>query len=162
MLPDQPGRRFVAAADIAQRYHKPVILPRLNCRTVDVAAFAKSVGEEVYATADNAELERVFALLRARAAYRETRVLFPTTWFPERGFAHRITDLNHLEKRYGIGVRDGLLQGALRRDGTDPERQGSPGEGRARRRGMIKGAVQSYLDRQYVVRSLLFRRLSSL
>ena len=154
-----PDGASFAAADIARRYHKPVILPRLNCRTVDVAAFAKSVGEEVYATADNAELERVFTLLRARTAYRETRVLFPTNrGFPSVASLTGITDLNHLEKRYGIGVRMvsyKVLSEEMERTLTDKARQEKAERGAEE---LIKGAVQSYLDRQYVVRSLLFRQ----
>lgn len=100
------GGASFAAAEIARRYHKPVVVFGLNCRTVDVAAYAKSIGEEVFVPADNAELERLFTLLRARAAYREKRILFPTNrGFPSVASLTGITDLQNLEKKFGIVVK---------------------------------------------------------
>jgi hypothetical protein len=71
-----------ATGEIARRYHKPIILIPMRGRSADIAAYVRSIGEEVVVADDNAELERTILLLRARAVYRETRVLFPTN----RGF----------------------------------------------------------------------------
>jgi hypothetical protein len=154
-----PDGASFAAAEIARRYHKPVVLFGLNCRTVDIAAYAKSIGEEVLVVADNAELERTFTLLRARAVYRETRVLFPTNrGFPSVASLTGITDLNHLEKKYGVGVKMvsfKALSEEMDRTLKDQGRLEKAGRGADE---LVRNAAQSYLDRQYVVRSLLFRQ----
>jgi hypothetical protein len=154
-----PDGASFATPDLARRYHKPIVILGLNCRTVDVAAYAKSNGEEVLVAADNAELERLFSLLRARAVYRETRVLFPTNrGFPAVASLTGITDLADLEKRFGIGVRMisfKTLTDEMERTLADKTRL-AKAERDAEE--LIRGAAQSYLDRQYVVRSLLFRQ----
>jgi len=153
-----PDGASFAAAEIARRYHKPVVLFGLNCRTVDIAAYAKTIGEEVFVVADNPELERLFALLRARAVYRETRVLFPTNrGFPSVASLTGITDLQDLEKRHGIRVTMisfKLLSEEMERTLTDKGRLEKAERGAGE---LIRGAAHSYVDRQYVVRSLLFR-----
>jgi hypothetical protein len=154
-----PAGASFATAEVARRYHKPVVVLALNCRTVDVAAYAKSIGEEVLVAADNAELERLFTLLRARAVYRETRVLFPTNrGFPAVASLTGITDLQELEKRFGIGVRMisfKALAEEMERTLADKGRTTNAERGAD---DLIRSAAQSYLDRQYVVRSLLFRQ----
>jgi len=154
-----PDGASFAAVDLARRYHKPVVVFGLNCRTADVAAYAKSIGEELLVAADNPELERLFTLLRARAAYRETRVLFPTDrGFPSVASLTGITDIPELEKKHGVAVRMisfRTLSEEMQRTLADQRRIA-----RAERDAdeLIKGAAESYLDRQYVVRSLLFRQ----
>lgn len=154
-----PDGASFAAAEIARRYHKPVVLFGLNCRTVDIAAYAKTMGEEVFVVADNAELERLFALLRARAAFRETRVLFPTDrGFPSVASLTGIADLQDLEKRHGIRVTMisfRLLSEEMERTLADKGRLAKVERGADE---LIRGAAHSYLDRQHVARSLLFRQ----
>jgi len=158
VIPGGSGATF-GTVEIARRYHKPVVLFGLNCGNVDPATYAKTVGEEVLAAADNAELERLFTLLRARTAYRETRVLFPTNrGFPAVASQTGITDLAALERRFGIGVRMVSLKTLteeMERTLADKTRQAKAERDADE---LIRGAVQSYLDRQYVVRSLLFRQ----
>jgi hypothetical protein len=154
-----PAGASFAAVEIARRYHKPVILYELNCRTVDIAAYAKSIGEEVLVAADNAELGETFSLLRARAVFRETRVLFPTNrGFPSVASLTGITDLPQLEKQHGIGVRMisfKQLSEEMDRTLVDKTRLEKAERGADE---LIRGAAQSYLDRQYVVRGLLFQQ----
>jgi L-fucose isomerase-like protein len=154
-----PDGASFAAAEIARRYHKPVVLLGLNCRTVDIAAYAKTLGEEVFVAADNAELERQFALLRARAVYRETRVLFPTDrGFPSVASLTGIADLPDLEKRHGVQVRMisyRLLAEEMERTLADRERLAQAERGADE---LIRAAQHSWVDRQYVVRSLQFRQ----
>ena len=154
-----PQGASFAAAEIARRYHKPVVVLTLNCRTVDVAAYARTIGEEVLVAADNTELERTMWLLRARAAYRETRVLFPTNrGLPSVAPLTGISDLRELERRFGIGVRmisykelAAEMEKTLEDPAARQKAESAAGE-------LIRGAVESWLDREYVVRSLLFRQ----
>ena len=154
-----PTGASFAAVEIARRYHKPVVVFGLNCRTVDVAAYAKTVGEELFVAADNAELKNVMSLLRARAAYRETRVLFPTNrGFPSVASLTGITDLPQLEKKHGISVRMisyKLLAEEMERTLSDKARLEKAGRGADE---LIRAAVHSWLDRKYVERSLLFKQ----
>lgn len=154
-----PDGASFATPDLARRYHKPIVISGLNCRTVDVAAYARTIGEEVLVAADNTELERMFSLLRARAVYRETRVLFPTNrGFPAVASQTGITDLAALEKRFGIGVRMisfKTLSEEMERTLADKTRIAKAERDADE---LIRGAAQSYLDRQYVARSLLFRQ----
>jgi hypothetical protein len=154
-----PQGASFAAAEIARRYHKPVVISGLNCRTVDVAAYARSIGEEVLLAADNAELENTMSLLRARTAYRETRVLFPTNrGFPSVASLTGITDLQQLEKKFGIGVRMisfKALAAEMEKTLADKAAREKAERGADE---LIRGAAQTYLDREYVVRSLLFRQ----
>ena len=154
-----PSGASFAAAEIARRYRKPVILRGLNCRTVDVAAYARSRGDEVLVAADNAELQRTVSLLQARTAYRETRVLFPTNrGFPSVASLTGVTDLRGLEERFGVSViMIGLkaLSEEMERTLSDSQRAAKAEQ---EAEALLRGAAQSYIDRQYVVRSLLFKQ----
>ena len=148
-----------AAYDLVRRFHKPGILFEINCRTVDVAAYAKTQGEEILIAEDGAELWRLMDLLRARKIFRETRVLFPTNrGFPAVASLTGITDLQELEARLGVQVRMipyKSLADTMERMISDPA---AGKEAAALADELIRGAVQTYLDRDYVVRSILFQR----
>ncbi len=147
-----------AAFDLVHHFHKPGILFEINCRTVDVAAYAKSQGEEILIAQDGGELGRLIDLLRARKVFRETRILFPTNrGFPSVASLTGITDLQELESRLGVQVRMipyKALADAMERTIADPA-AGRKAEAEAD--ALIRGAVQTYLDRDYVVRSILFK-----
>ncbi len=148
-----------AAFDLVRRFHKPGVLFEINCRTADVAAYAKTQGEEILIAQDAAELERLMHLLRARKVFRETRVLFPTNrGFPAVASLTAITDLQDLEARLGVQVRMipfKALADEMERTIADPA---AGKEAAAHADELIRGAVQTYLDRDYVVRSFLFKR----
>jgi hypothetical protein len=148
-----------AAFDIVHRYGKPGILFVLNCRTVDVAAYANAQHDEMLVVEDNSELCRTIDLLRARKIFRETVVLFPTNrGFPAVASLTGITDLQDLEARLGVKVKlipykalaeameSMLADGAARNWAS------------AQADELIHNAVQTYLNRDYVVRSLIFER----
>ena len=147
-----------AAYDLVHHFHKPGILLDINCRTVDVAAYAKSQGEEILIARDGEELGRLMDLLRARKVFRETRVLFPTNrGFPSVASLTGITDLQELESRLGVQIRMipyRALADAMERTIADPA-AGKQAEVEADE--LIRGAVQTYLNREYVVRSILFK-----
>jgi len=148
-----------AAFDLVHRFRKPAILFGINCRTVDVAAYAKSQGEEILIAQDGGELGRLMALLRARKVFRETRVLFPTDrGFPSVASLTGITDLQELEARLGVQVKMipyKALAEEMERTLSDPA-AGKAAAAEADE--LMRGAVQSYLDRDYVIRSLLFKK----
>ena len=155
----EPRGSSLATFDIARRFHKPVILPGLNCRTVDIAAYARSRGEEVFAVLDDAETRRMVSLLRARKVYRETRILFPTErGFPAVASLSGVTDLQHLAEKYGVAVKTipyrEMANEVERVLGDKPAQEKAEQEAAA----LIRGAAQTYLDRKYVVRSLLFQQ----
>ncbi len=154
-----PSGASFAAAEIARRYNKPVVVRGLSCRTVDIAAYARSRGDEVLVAADNTELRSLMSLLQARTAYRETRVLFPTNrGFPAVASLTGVMDLRHLEQKYGVSViMVGLNTLAEKMERTLEDKDRAAKAGREAD-ALVRGAAHSYLDRQYVVRSLLFKQ----
>jgi L-fucose isomerase-like protein len=148
-----------AAFDIVHRYRKPGILFGLNCRTVDVAAYAHTQHDEMLVIEDSGELRRTIDVLRARKVFRETVVLFPTNrGFPSVASLTGITDLQDLEARLGVKVKtipykalaeamESTLADAVARDQASAEAEA-----------LIRNAAQTYLDRDYVVRSLVFKK----
>jgi hypothetical protein len=155
----EPRGSSVATFDLAKRFHKPVILLGLNCRTVDIAAYARSRGEEVFVVKDNDELRQTISLLRARKVYRETRILFPTErGFPAVASLSGVTDLQHLANKYGVAIKTipyrelaNEMEKVLSDKSEQEKAEQQAGE-------LIQGAAQSYLDRKYVVRSMQFYR----
>ncbi len=148
-----------AAYDLVRHFHKPGILFEINCRTVDVAAYARTQGEEILIAQDAGELGRLMDLLRARKVFRETRILFPTNrGFPAVASLTAITDLRELEARLGVQVTMlpySALADAMERTLSDPT---ASKEAAAHADELIRGAVETYLDRDYVVRSLAFKK----
>jgi L-fucose isomerase-like protein/cellobiose-specific phosphotransferase system component IIB len=148
-----------AAFDLVHHFHKPGILSGINCRTVDVAAYAKSQGEEILIAQEGDELGRLVDLLRARKIFRETRVLFPTNrGFPSVASLTGITDLQELETRLGVQIRMipyKALAEEMERTLSDSK---TGKEAAAQADELMRGAVQSYLERDYVIRSFLFKK----
>lgn len=154
-----PSGSSNAAFDLVQRFHKPGILFGLSCRTVDVAAYAKSQGEEMLVVEDSDELRLTADLLRARKHFRETRVLFPTNrGFPSVASLTGISDLEDLEARLGVKVipipYKALADSMERTLGDAAARREAAAEADT----LMRGAAQTYPERDYVVRSLLFKR----
>ncbi|MCP5113645.1 MAG: hypothetical protein GY953_22660, partial [bacterium] len=126
--------------------------------TADIAAYAKTQGEEILVARDGDELLRLSHLVRARKIFRETRVLFPTDrGFPSVASLTGITNLDELESRLGVAVMqlpfrpfaekvERTLEDAAARD-----RAGATADE------LIAAARKTYVDREYVVRSLLFQ-----
>jgi len=152
-----PSGSSIATFDVVKRFHKPAILFGLNCRTVDIAAYSKSRGEEVLVANDNDELEKMIRLLRARKVFRQTRILFPTDrGFPAVASLTGITDLNELASKFGILVKTisyKELSDEVDRTLNDPSQRQ---EAEQRAAELVRNAVHSYLDTKYVVRSVQF------
>jgi hypothetical protein len=99
----------------------------------------------------------LLSLLRARKVFRQTRVLFLTDWgLPPVASVASVNDLDELRKRHGIEVvqvsyKD-LSEQMERSLAAEPLRR----RAEAAADELIAGAEQTYLKREYVVRSLIF------
>ncbi len=99
-----PAGSSIATYDIAKRYHKPVVFAwGLSCRTVDIAAYCRSKGIEVYIPDTDLELNELLNLLRARKVFSETKILYPTDWgWPSVASVAGINEPGELKERFGI------------------------------------------------------------
>lgn len=152
-----PHGSSIASFDIGKEFHKPIILRGLNCRTVDICAYSRSNGIEVFVPHNTKELCKLISLLCARKAFVQTRVLMPT----DRGLpaVASLTGINEPEKlreRFGIEV----IRISYRELADEMERvMGSAAEtdmARQMTRQLIEGANKTYLEDKYVVRSMEF------
>jgi len=152
-----PHGSSIASFDIGKEFHKPIILRGLNCRTVDICAYSRSNGIEVFVPNNIEELHKLISLLCARKAFTQTRVLLPT----DRGLpaVASLTGINEPEKlreRFGIEV----IRISYRELADEMERvMGSAAEtdtARQLARQLIEGANKTYLEDKYVVRSMEF------
>ena len=152
-----PHGSSIASCDIGKEFHKPIILRGLNCRTVDICAYSRSNGIEVFVPHNTKELCKLISLLCARKAFVQTRVLMPT----DRGLpaVASLTGINEPEKlreRFGIEV----IRISYRELADEMERvMGSAAETNMARqltRQLIEGANKTYLEDKYVVRSMEF------
>ncbi len=154
-----PAGGSIPAFQVGKHLDVPILLKGFSCRTVDVAAYTKSMGQEAHVVETDEELHELLKLLRARKVFRETRVLFPT----DRGLpaVASVTSINSpedLAQRHGIGVQQisyaSLAEVVEATLADDRERQQAAvvaGE-------LIRDARQSLIDVSFVTRSLLFYR----
>jgi len=152
-----PHGSSIASFDIGKEFRKPVILRGLNCRTVDISAYSRSNGVEVFVPHNNEELRKLISLLCARKAFGQTRVLFPTDWgLPAVASLTGINEPKKLRKQFGIEVK----RISYRELADEMERvMGSTAEmdtARQLARPLIEGADKTYLQDKYVVRSMEF------
>jgi len=154
-----PAGSSVSAYEIAERFKKPILLKGLGCRNVDIAAYTRARGREVFVSADEDEFQRMVKLLRARKVFRETRVLFPT----ERGLpaacsVGSIWDLQDLEQRLGVAVTIIPYRELAEHMGRAVSDAALTQQAEQAADELLGRADKSYVDRTYVVRSLQFYR----
>ena len=152
-----PHGSSIASFDIGRKYGKPIILLGLNCRTVDICAYSRTNGLEVFVPHSNEELLKLASLLRARKIFTQTRVLFPTDWgLPAVASLTGINEPDKLRERFGIEV----IRISYRELADEMERvidsEAETDNARQLARQLIEGANKSYLDDKYVVRSIEF------
>ncbi len=153
-----PHGASVVAFEVSRQLEKPMILDwGLNCRTVDIAAYTRSMGQEAFVPAGEEEMRQLLVALRARKVYRQTRILFPSDrGLPPVASVASVNDLKELERRYGIqvvqipykelaGEMDQVLTGNSGREEAE-ELAGK----------LIQDARETFIDRRYVIRSLQF------
>lgn len=154
-----PSGSSISAFEIGKHFEKPIILRGLGCRNVDIAAYSKANGVEAFVPADDDEFQTLLSLLRARKAFHNTSVLFPTDrGLPAVCSVGSICDLEALHQKHGIVVKQ-ISYGEL---AEEMERllKSKPAVGEAERLAdqLLQQAQKSFLDKEYVVRSLLFYR----
>ncbi|MHC4433611.1 MAG: hypothetical protein ACYTBS_17360, partial [Planctomycetota bacterium] len=146
-----PHGSSIATFDISKEFSKPVILRGLNCRTVDICAYSRSNGLDVFVPNTDEEFHKLIRLLRARKIFTQTRVLFPTDWgLPGVASLTGINEPDKLEKRFGVEVvkisyRELATEmNRVMRDATERDMA------RQLARQLIDGADTTYLDDEHV------------
>ena len=154
-----PAGSSVAAFEIARYANRPILLTGLGCRNVDIAAYTRNMGYEALVPADGKELDAILSLLRARKVFRQTRVLFPTDrGLPASCSVGSIWDLEALQQRHGIVVtKISYKELADEMDRTMADQPQAEEAGRLADQ-LLRGADKSFIDRQYVVRSVQFHQ----
>ena len=150
------GGAGLPGCQIALRYHKPILLLGLNCRNVYVAGYLRSKGCEVHVAADDKELAELASLLRARKVLRETKILFPSDRGLPPAASDSIWDLDDLQRRLGVRVQQisyremsDRMEAMLADKPATEQAEGAAEE-------LLRRAQRSFIERQYVVRSLQF------
>jgi hypothetical protein len=152
-----PHGSSIASFDIGKEFGKPIILQGINCRTVDICAYSRSHGLEVFVPNTNEEFQTLVSLLRARKVFAQTRILFPTDrGLPAVASLTGINEPDKLRRRFGIEV----VRVSYRELANEMERvMSSAAEGQSARqlaRQLIDGAEKTYVEDEYVVRSMEF------
>ena len=153
-----PDGSSIATYDLAKRFNKPVVIASdLNCRTVDITAYCHSKGVEAYALNSNEERNEIMTLLRARKAFSQTKILYPTNWgWPSVASVAGINEPYKLKKQFGIDLvtisYDELAREMEVTRNSDAEKKDAINMAEI----LYKNADQSFLDEEYVVRSMEF------
>jgi hypothetical protein len=152
-----PHGSSIASFDVGKRFGKPVVLLGLNCRTVDICAYSRTNGVEVFVPHNGEELRKLVSLLRARKIFAQTRILFPTDrGLPAVASLTGINEPDKLRERFGIEV----IKISYRELADEMERvMGSASETDKAHQlasNLIKGADKTYLKDKHVVRSMEF------
>ena len=154
-----PAGSSIATYDIARRYNKPVVIAGvLNCRTVDISAYCRSHGLEVFVPNSNEEIAQIMALLRARKVLSQTRILYPTDWgWPSVASIAVINDPFLLKEKLGVDLKiipyDEMDQ-AMSDTLNDKSRLKKADE---EAEILYANAEKSFITRNYVAKSMIFR-----
>ncbi len=153
-----PSGASKATYDIAARYKKPIIFAwGLNCRIVDISAYCRSLGLEAFTPNSTEETNEILTLLRARKVFSQTRILYPTNWgWPSVASVAGINEPEKLKDQFGIDLKTitfDELSREMDRTKSDPEEQKKAVEMASI---LYDHAEKTYLDREYVARSMEF------
>ncbi|MBN2314024.1 MAG: hypothetical protein JXM79_08845, partial [Sedimentisphaerales bacterium] len=152
-----PSGSSIATYDIGKEFRKPIILKGINCRTVDISAFARSHGLELFVPNTDDEHRKLARLLRARKIFAQTRVLFPTDWgLPAVASLTGINEPDKLKEQFGIEiVRISYRELAAEMDRVT-DNVAETEKARQLARPLVDGADKTYLEDKYVTRSMEF------
>lgn len=153
-----PAGSSIATFEIAKKYNKPVIISSdLNCRTVDIAAYCRTMGLEAYALNSNEERNEIMTLLRARKVFFQTRILYPTDrGWPSVASVAGINEPEKLKAQFGIELIPityaELSKEVAKTQNSEEERKDAERMAEI----IFKNADHSYLEEKYVVKSMEF------
>jgi L-fucose isomerase-like protein len=153
-----PSGSSIAAIDLAKRYDKPVILSYgLNCRTVDISAYGRSMGYEIFVPHTTADFNDTLALLRARKVFSRTKILYPTDrGWPSVASVAGINDPYKLKEQFGIGI-DTVTYEALSKEVERVQGNAEELEKAGKMADIIFNASEhNYIQKKYVVKSMEF------
>jgi len=153
-----PAGASIPTFSIAEKYRKPVVSAwGLNCRTVDIAAYTRSHGLEMFIPNDSEEMRLVLNGLRARKLLSETRILYPTNWgWPSVASITGINEPGKLKERFGTDleiITYEKLSSKMEEMIASPEIQK---KSEALARILIDNSDHCWLDRVFVIKSLIF------
>lgn len=157
MLVD-PSGSSVATYDLAARYKKPVVIAwGLSCRTVDISAYCRSKGLEVFIPDSVSGIEDIMTLLRARKILSQTRILYPTNWgWPSVASVAGINEPYELKEKFGVElvtISYDVLSAEVDATANNPEAIKKAGEAAEY---ILKNAEKSFIEKKYIVKSMMF------
>lgn len=152
-----PSGNSRSSYEIGAKFGKPIVLAGLGCRNTDIACYARSMGGEVFVSGDDLDLPKLLSLLRARKVFRLTKVLYPTDGVPPFTCGN-VSDFEDLRKRLGVSVTNityRQLEAEMDHCLGDP----AIGEqAKAAAAELLRQADRSFIDENFVFRSMLFDR----
>jgi len=152
-----PEGSSIATFEIAKKYNKPVVLGLTNCRTVDIAAYCRSNGLELYVANPDFTLNDIFTVLRARKVFKETKILYPTNWgWPSVASVAGINEPDKLKGMYGIELVKISYEDLANEMDKVLQNNSLIKEAGEMAEIMYENADRSYLDKKYVANSMQF------
>ncbi|MFC2124482.1 hypothetical protein ACFLU5_06695 [Bacteroidota bacterium] len=153
-----PAGSSIATYEIAKKYNKPVIISSdLNCRTVDISAYCRSMGVEAWALNSNEERNELMALLRARKVFSETRILYPTDrGWPSVASVAGINEPEKLKDQFGIELVKISYKELAEEISKTQNSKAEQKDAQKMAEIMYKNSEHNYLKEKYVVKSMEF------
>jgi hypothetical protein len=152
-----PSGNSRSSYEIGAKFGKPIVLNGLGCRNTDIACYTLAKGKEVYVSGDDMDLAKTLSLLRARKVFRLTKVLYPTNGVPPFTCGN-VWDFEDLQKRLGVAVKHITyreMTEEMNRCMGDPATKQQASRDAAE---LLRKADKSFIDENYVLRSMLFDR----
>jgi hypothetical protein len=166
----QPGSSTYQIYPISQKLGKPWIVVGFGYETTSAAAYTRTYGGEGYPVADTTELINTLKQLRARKTLNHTRILYPnpqdiinnasmatSVWNIPQPQEMSIHVIELLKGRLGIDIKFisyTELSGEMERLLSSKEAGEKAGKAADE---LLNQANKSFIDRQYVVSSFLFK-----
>jgi L-fucose isomerase-like protein len=153
-----PSGSSKATFDLAKRYQKPVILSSgLGCRSVDISAYCRSQGIEVYIPNSPDELNDLVSLLRARKVLSQTRILYPTNWgWPSVASVAGINAPYKLKDQLGVELVKVSYNELSQEVESTIHNKDEMIQAEKMADILFQNAERSFIDKKYVVKSMVF------
>ncbi len=151
-----PSGSSVATYDLAARYKKPVVIASgLSCRTVDISAYCRSKGFEVFIPDSVSGISDIMTLLRARKIFSGTRILYPTDWgWPSVASVAGINDPYRLKNKFGIDLVTITYNEMSAAVDSIKSNSGKVRMAEELAETVFSNSEVSFLDKKYVVKSM--------